>query len=53
LGSIQPGKLADLVVLGGDPAARIEDIGKTEIVFKAGVQYDPAALRKSAEGQVK
>jgi imidazolonepropionase-like amidohydrolase len=53
MGTIEPGKLADLVVVGGNPAARIEDVGKTEIVFKGGVQYDPAALRKSAEGQVK
>ena len=53
MGTIQPGKLADLVVIGGDPATRIEDIGKTEMVFKRGVQYDPPTLRKSAEGQVK
>lgn len=53
MGTIEPGKLADLLVIGGDPAARIEDIGRTEMVFKGGVQYDPAALRKSAEGQVK
>jgi len=53
MGTIQPGKLADMVVIGGDPATRIEDIGKTEMVIKGGVQYDPAALRKSAEGQVK
>ncbi|MGH8692842.1 MAG: amidohydrolase family protein [Burkholderiales bacterium] len=53
MGTIQPGKLADLVVGGGAPTARIEDVGKTEIVFKGGVQYDPTALRKSAEGQIK
>jgi len=53
LGSIQRGKLADLVVVGGNPATRIEDVGNTQIVFKSGVQYDPAALRKSAEGQIK
>lgn len=52
-GSIESGKLADLVVIGGDPATRIEDVGKTEIIFQGGVRYDPAALRKSAEGQIK
>lgn len=52
-GSIQRGKLADLVVVGGNPAIRIEDVGNTERVFKGGVQYDPATLRKSAEGQTK
>ena len=53
LGSIQPGKLADLVVIAGNPATRIEDIGNTEMVFKSGVRYDPVALRRSAEGQIK
>ena len=53
LGSIERGKLADLVVVRGNPATRIEDVGNTEMVFKGGVQYDPAALRKSAEGQIK
>lgn len=53
LGSIQRGKLADLVVVEGTPATRIEDVGNTEMVFKGGVQYDPATLRKSAEGQIK
>ncbi|MGH9753642.1 MAG: amidohydrolase family protein [Blastocatellia bacterium] len=53
LGSIQPGKLADLVVVGGDPTTHIEDVGKTEIVFQGGVRYDPVALRKLAEGQIK
>jgi imidazolonepropionase-like amidohydrolase len=53
MGTIQPGKLADLVVIAGDPASRIEDIGKAEMIFKGGVRYDPATLRKFAEGQVK
>jgi len=53
LGSIERGKFADLVVVAGNPATRIEDVGNTEIVFKNGVQYEPAALRKSAEGQIK
>jgi imidazolonepropionase-like amidohydrolase len=52
-GSIKRGKLADLVVVKGNPAKRIEDVGNTEMVFKGGVQYDPVTLRKSAEGQIK
>lgn len=52
-GSIERGKLADLVVVKGNPATRIEDVGNTEIVFKGGVRYDPIALRKAAEGQIK
>ena len=53
IGTIQAGKLADLVVVAGEPGTRIEEVGKTEIVFKGGVQYNPVALRKSAEGKVK
>ena len=52
-GTIEAGKLADLVVVTGDPAARIEAVGQTEMMFRHGVKYDPAALRKAAEGQVK
>jgi imidazolonepropionase-like amidohydrolase len=44
IGSIAPGKSADLVVLGGNPAEKIENIEKVEIVFKDGVGYDPAKL---------
>ena len=47
------GKQADLVVIGGDLASNIGEISRTEIVFRGGVKYDPAALRKSAEGGVK
>ena len=52
-GTIAPGKLADLVVVGGNPATRIEDVGRTEIVFKAGARYDPAALRTAAVGLIR
>src|SRR5512144_1856122 len=40
IGSIAVGKNADLVVMKGDPAARISDIENVEIVFKDGVGYD-------------
>jgi len=49
LGSIAAGKLADMVVVSGDPSTRIEDVGKVEMVFKAGRQFDPVALRKGAK----
>jgi imidazolonepropionase-like amidohydrolase len=52
-GSIQPGKLADLVVVGGDPSAGIDALGRIEMVFKEGVEYDPAALRRAAVGQIR
>ena len=52
LGTLAPGKLADLVVLRGDPSTRIEDIEKVEWVFKDGIGYDPAKLIDSVRGQV-
>ncbi|HEY7819772.1 MAG TPA: amidohydrolase family protein, partial [Vicinamibacteria bacterium] len=32
LGTIEPGKIADLVVLGGDPTEDIRNLRKTEMV---------------------
>ena len=52
IGSIAVGKQADLVVLNGDPTARIADIRKVETVFKAGVGFDPEAIVKSVTGKV-
>jgi len=44
LGSIAPGKLADLVLVNGNPADHISDIRKTVLVVKDGVVYKPAEL---------
>jgi imidazolonepropionase-like amidohydrolase len=44
LGSIAPGKLADLVLVDGNPAERISDIRRTALVMKDGVLFDPAQL---------
>jgi imidazolonepropionase-like amidohydrolase len=49
-GTIAAGKDADLVVVDGNPAAKIEDIEKTEMVFKDGVGYDPRKLIDSVRG---
>ncbi|MEO7997320.1 MAG: amidohydrolase family protein [Gemmatimonadaceae bacterium] len=51
-GSIAVGKLADLVVLNGNPAAQISDVRNVEIVFRQGVGFDPAALIESVRGKV-
>ena len=47
LGSIAPGKLADLILIDGDPTRRISDIRRVSLVVKDGAVYDPAALYKS------
>ena len=44
LGSIAPGKLADLVLVDGDPTTDISNIRKTVVVVKDGVLYKPAEL---------
>ncbi len=52
IGSIAPGKQADLMVVKGNPAASINDIEKVEIVFKDGVGYDSEKLIQSVQGLV-
>ena len=52
IGTIAAGKQADLVVIKGDPAQKIEDIENVEIVFKNGVGYDSAKLIDSVRGLV-
>lgn len=44
IGSISPGKLADLVIVEGDPTRNISDIRRTALVVKNGNLYDPKAL---------
>ena len=51
-GSIEPGKLADLVVIAGDPVRRPAEIRNVTLVFKEGVGYDSAALVESVKGLV-
>ncbi|MFL6237246.1 MAG: amidohydrolase family protein [Thermoanaerobaculia bacterium] len=46
LGTIAPSKLADLILVDGDPTVRISDIRRVTLVVKDGVVYDPAKLYK-------
>jgi len=52
IGTIAPGKAADIVVINGDPSANIKDIENVEIVFKDGVGYDSPKLIESVKGLV-
>ena len=52
LGSVERGKLADLVVLQGDLAADPSVIRKVTTVFKDGVGYDSAKLIAAVKGRV-
>lgn len=44
LGSIAPGKLADVILVDGDPATRIGDIRRVVLTVKDGVVFDPAKI---------
>ncbi len=52
LGSVTAGKIADLVVIQGDPAQTPADIRKVTIVFKDGVGYDSAKLIEAVKATV-
>jgi hypothetical protein len=52
IGTLAPGKQADLVLIKGDPAKNITDIEKVETVFKSGIGYDSEKLIDSVRGQV-
>ena len=51
-GSIEVGKLADLVVINGDPVQREAEIRNVTLVFKEGVGYDSPKLIESVKGLV-
>jgi imidazolonepropionase-like amidohydrolase len=52
IGTLSPGKQADLVLIKGDPSRSIDDIENVETVFKAGMGYDSKKLIDSVRGQV-
>ncbi len=52
IGTLAPGKQADLVVVKGDPSRSIQDIENVVLVFKDGLGYDSARLIESVRGHV-
>jgi hypothetical protein len=46
-GVIAPGKLADMILVDGDPTKNIRDINNITTVIKGGKVYDPAAIEKA------
>jgi len=44
LGSIVPGKLADMILVNGDPTTNISDIRKIDVVIKGGAVMYPKEL---------
>jgi imidazolonepropionase-like amidohydrolase len=51
IGTIAPGKNADLFIVKGNPAANINDVENVIVVFKDGVGYDSAKLIRSVRGR--
>ena len=52
LGSVEPGKLADLCITRGNPLEDIKAARNVQLVIKAGEIYDPETLLQSAEGMI-
>jgi imidazolonepropionase-like amidohydrolase len=52
LGSIEPGKIADLYVAKGNPLEDIKTARNVALVIKSGAVYDPEVLLQSAEGKI-
>jgi imidazolonepropionase-like amidohydrolase len=46
-GVIAAGKLADMILVDGDPTKNIQDISRITTVIKGGKMYDPAAIEKA------
>jgi imidazolonepropionase-like amidohydrolase len=46
-GVIAAGKLADMILIDGDPAARISDIENVDLVIKGGKVYEPAKIEQA------
>jgi imidazolonepropionase-like amidohydrolase len=52
IGSLAPGKQADIMLVKGDPSSNISDVENVELVFKDGVGWDSKKLIDSVKGQV-
>ena len=46
-GVIAAGKLADMILVDGDPTKNIRDLRRLTTVIKGGKVYDPAAIEKA------
>ena len=49
LGTVEAGKLADLIIVDGAPHRRISDIRNVQIVFKDGRMYDASKVSRLAK----
>jgi hypothetical protein len=47
IGSVTPGRFADLLVVDGDPLSDVRELRKLTTVYKGGVEYKPAEILAS------
>jgi imidazolonepropionase-like amidohydrolase len=52
VGTLAPGKQADILLVKGDPSSTISEVENVEVVFKDGVGWDSKKLVDSVKGQV-
>ena len=52
IGTLAPGKQADILVVRGDPSFDISALENVVLVFKDGIGYDPDKLIDSVRGSV-
>ena len=52
LGTLEPGKLADLIVIEGNPLDQITNTRNVNIVMKNGRLYDPRTLLDQVKGKI-
>jgi imidazolonepropionase-like amidohydrolase len=52
IGTLEPGKSADLLIVDGDPSKNIGDLRKVQYVFRNGVGYNSKKLFDSVKGKV-
>lgn len=52
IGTLESGKLADILIVQGNPVENISDIRNVKLVFKNGYAYDQKILLNSVKGQV-
>jgi imidazolonepropionase-like amidohydrolase len=51
LGTVEPGKLADMVVLDADPLEQVQNLKKIHLVVQGGRTYEPDPLLRQARSQ--
>jgi len=52
LGSIEAGKLADMVVLNANPLDNVSNVRSVHRVIKGGIVYDPQELLRTIDGKI-